>query len=57
MKNYIGAKIIKAEPKADIDGVEGYKVIYPDGYISWSPKETFENANREITEAEINLLK
>ena len=23
---------------------EGYKVVYPDGYISWSPKLTFEKA-------------
>lgn len=23
----------------------GYKVIYPDGYVSWCPKEVFERAN------------
>jgi len=28
------------------DSEEGYKVEYPDGYISWSPKETFEAAYR-----------
>ncbi|MDR1371629.1 MAG: DUF2829 domain-containing protein, partial [Dysgonamonadaceae bacterium] len=27
---------------------EGYKVIYEDGYESWSPKETFEKAYRKI---------
>lgn len=48
-KVYIGVNIIKAEPcKAWKDmgthkvGDDGYKVIYPDGYISWSPKEVFE---------------
>jgi hypothetical protein len=28
---------------------EGYKVVYEDGYESWSPKETFEKAYREVT--------
>ena len=27
---------------------EGYKVIYEDGYVSWSPKEVFEAAYRNI---------
>jgi hypothetical protein len=27
----------------------GYKVVYEDGYVSWSPKETFERAYREVT--------
>ena len=26
----------------------GYIVMYPDGYVSWSPKEVFENAYREL---------
>lgn len=34
----------------------GYKVIYPDGYVSWSPKETFETAYREITDSELGLI-
>lgn len=25
---------------------DGYKVVYPDGYVSWSPKEVFEEAYR-----------
>lgn len=25
---------------------DGYKVVYPDGYTSWSPKEVFEEAYR-----------
>jgi len=55
MKTYVGTKIIKAEP-ADYQGVPGYKVMYPDGYVSWSPKETFEIAYREITEEEKALI-
>ena len=27
---------------------EGYIVKYPDGYISWSPKDAFEKAYREL---------
>ena len=53
MKTYIGTKIIQAEPAFRIDGEiypesgpvprsmnreEGYRVHYPDGYESWSPK-------------------
>lgn len=26
----------------------GYKVIYEDGYVSWSPKEVFEKAYKEM---------
>ena len=29
-------------------GADGYKVYYPDGYVSWSPKETFEKAYHEV---------
>lgn len=47
MRNYIGVKIVKAEPQ-EKDGALGYQVKYPDGYVSWSPKETFENAYREL---------
>lgn len=55
MKAYVGTKVIKAEPcKAWKDmgghkiGDEGYKVVYPDGYVSWSPKDVFEAAYKEI---------
>ena len=59
MKTYIGTKIIQAEPARRIDGkvyspdeilpkdtdVEvGYRVRYPDGYESWSPRDVFEAA-------------
>lgn len=47
MKNYIGVKIVKAEPMTK-DGKAGYKVRYKDGYESWSPKEVFEEAYREL---------
>ena len=70
MKSYIGSKIIQAiemnefsflseEKGKRIDIKEdrqGYKVIYPDGYISWSPKEVFETAYREITDGEKKLI-
>ena len=61
MKQYIGTKIIQAEPAYRVDGKvfvkanivpsgvrieDGYKVIYPDGYESWSPKDVFEAAYR-----------
>ncbi len=56
LKTYIGSKIIHAEPM-EKDGMEGYKVVYPDGYESWSPKGVFENAYRRFTLGEINLVK
>lgn len=30
--------------------ISGYQVTYPDGYISWSPKEVFEKAYMEVGE-------
>lgn len=47
MENYIGVKIVKAEPQ-DKNGVPGYRVKYPDGYVSWSPQDTFEKAYRKL---------
>ena len=65
MEQYIGAKIIQAEPALRIDGKEvqpydwpipdgakteeGYRVRYADGYESWSPKDIFEEAYRPTT--------
>ena len=47
MKQYIGTKIIQAEPAVK-NGRDGYKVVYPpDGYESWSPKDVFEAAYHE----------
>ena len=47
MENYICVKIVKAEPQ-EKNGVSGYRVKYPDDYVSWSPKETFEKAYRKL---------
>ena len=67
MKQYIGTKIIHAEPAwrasdgkgnfvitndpAEVlrnypNAENGYRVRYPDGYESWSPKAAFEEAYR-----------
>lgn len=54
LETYIGVKVIQAEPqdcqKDDHNskvGDSGYKVIYEDGYESWSPKDVFESAYRK----------
>lgn len=59
MKTYIGTKKVQAEPMNEFDAVqkgyarpnidnhewrEGYYILYPDGYESWSPKNVFEQA-------------
>lgn len=60
-KAYVGAKIIRAYPERNermgLYGRDGYHVIYPDGYESWSPKETFEAAYREVSEAEADIVR
>lgn len=70
MDNYIGCKIIQAEPmslgefKVRFSKVypagggeeDGYHVRYPDGYHSWSPKTGFEQAYRRFSEDEYKLL-
>ena len=48
LKKYLGVKIINATPALKNDE-EGYKVVYEDGYISWSPKAVFEKAYRETS--------
>ena len=63
MKKYLGVKIVEAEPMTNLDFQEkiknskllpgvpflnGYKVVYEDGYVCWSPKEVFEKAYKEI---------
>lgn len=35
---------------------EGYHVIYPDNYHSWSPKDVFEAAYREIVDGEFRMI-
>lgn len=71
-ETYVGCKLIHAEPMLESefsktikdigfkDGTvprEGYAVFYPDGYISWSPKQTFDSAYRKVTEEEKALLR
>jgi len=60
MQKYIGTKVIFAEPMdegtflrtvkgqdtSDKETRPGYKVVYPDGYVSWSPQNAFEEAYR-----------
>ena len=62
MKQYIGTKIVEAAPAIRKGGKAydltwpipksmepeepGYRVRYPDGYESWSPKDVFEEAYR-----------
>ena len=50
MQNYLGVKRVEAEP-CEKDGNDGYRIIYPDGYESWSPKEVFESAYFPIEKA------
>lgn len=50
-KEYIGTKVVMAwpqnKPVENAPGIEGYAVKYEDGYVSWSPKDTFERSYRE----------
>ena len=56
MDKYIGVKLIEAEPMTEEEfrkgiigaGAPGYKVVYPDRYESWSPKDTFEKAYMKV---------
>lgn len=45
--DYYGTKRITAWPEQR-DGQDGYAVKYADGYVSWSPKATFEAAYQRI---------
>ena len=47
MPMYLGVKLVRAFPELKGEK-EGYRVIYPDGYESWSPKKAFESAYFEI---------
>lgn len=41
---YIGCKQVEAWPE-EKGGLPGYAVKYPDGHVSWSPKDVFERAH------------
>ena len=71
MQSYIGTKVVQAEEMTEHDFLSdggnkavdatranrpGYKVVYADGYTSWSPKEPFELAYRPITEQEKAMI-
>jgi hypothetical protein len=49
--HYIGLKQIVAWEQSK-EGEEGYAVKYPDGYISWSPKDVFEAAYLHLGDIE-----
>ena len=68
LQEYVGSKIILAMPMTRNLFIEqkgkgekvkpdehGYKVVYPDGYESWSPKYAFENAYRPVSGGEKEL--
>lgn len=70
MPSYIGTKVVCATPMSecaflsnikgqevgDREDMNGYLVVYEDGYKSWSPKEVFERSYRLITAAEKRLI-
>lgn len=52
---YMGVKKVQAWPQ-EKDGKAGYAVKYEDGYISWSPAETFERAYFRLADPEGSRL-
>lgn len=72
MPKYLGVKVIHAVPmirglylgaqspnqaiSKTTYNEEGYKVVYPDGYVSWSPKEAFEKAYKPLPEEYNGLI-
>ena len=71
MDCYIGTKIVQATAMTAVefyaatwltvrgatsDDQPGYRVVYEDGYASWSPKEVFERAYRRVTESEAAMI-
>lgn len=50
MRHYIGVKMVQAE-EMERDDRPGYRVVYPDGYESWSPKDVFEKAYLPLADA------
>jgi len=52
---YISAKVVKAYRDDRVNMGKGYKVIYPDGYESWCPLETFNRTYRMVDDEIENL--
>jgi len=70
LQNYIGVKLLKAKPmtrgaynsyrgwdppKEENYHEDGFLVVYPDGYESWSPKPQFDEAYRLIDGGHMNF--
>ena len=64
---YIGTKVVAAEPMDEVkwaflkgyvpqENRPGYKVRYEDGYVSWSPKDVFEQFYRPVTQREATMI-
>lgn len=69
---FIGTKLIRAYPMSEHEHLrdvgkshhihtdepdsQGFRVIYEDGYKSWSPKATFEHTYRPVTTLEKALF-
>jgi hypothetical protein len=49
VQDYYGTKRVTATPAINDKEELGYKVIYEDGYESWSPAQVFEAAYQPIT--------
>jgi len=64
VKKYQSIKQVEAEPmdyhtagklglirdyKADVENSNGYRIVYADGYESWSPKKVFEDGYNKLT--------
>lgn len=57
LQKYVGTKLVDGEPHTlTVEtaghpiGTEGYRVVYDNGYESWSPKAVFEDAYKAVTE-------
>lgn len=68
LQRYIGLKMVDARPapepvrniiertgSAAGEPLDGYEVIYPDGYTSWSPADVFDGAYRGVIGATFSI--
>jgi len=68
MNKYLGVKLVNAssckensfrEEKGllpEAENRDGYKVVYEDGYTSWSPKDVFEKAYKKFDETKFGII-